>query len=539
MSLLNRLFILYHMTIRIKYKADMVYLSALIAVLAAGWILRAKAGFVPGLIPGVNGAYYLIQARAILHTGALGIPDFPLLFYLQAGLGALFSLFTPMNRAIFIAVRLTDTIIPVLIAVPIFLFVRAFDGAGKQRYTPIIGALSVGLIAIGNRGFLHMTGDFQKNAAALPLFLTFAFFLYLSLRNHRRRDIIVTFIFFYLTCLTHIGVAALALLFTGFVVMTDIISNKNYKQALVIVSVLTASLSLSLGLVFLFDPERVVKLLAVSFYPGKLFEGSLVSTWAEIGFRIPPLDIDGIVLGNMTGIIGLATAVLYRKRMDHPTSNVLYASSLTALVFASPLIGRDLAQRLCLMAFVPGLIPLAFIVSRQRWIAIFSLAAVLVLFFTTARTISGNFQQTITPAAYAELQSFKEALPGGNTMVIARHGLEWWAAWTMETKVANNPDAVQSVWDTYDTVFFLEEINPDAFTGGDFQHRHARPPVGLPFMHRPRRRNAPTPPPFPGFMGGQGFHGPGENFFDPDNLILIKEGAFFRLSRIMKKPNRT
>ena len=520
-------------------KTDAFYLIALITVLVAGWILRAQVTVVHDLIPGVNGAYYLIQARAILHTGALGIPDFPLLFYLQAGLGALFSLFTPMNRAIFIAVRLTDTIIPVLIAVPVFLFVRAFYGAGKQRYTTIIGALSVGLIAVGNRGLLHMAGDFQKNAAALPLFLTFAFFLYLSLRNHRRRDIIVTLIFFCLTCLTHIGVAALALLFTGFVVMTDIISNKNYRQALVIVSVLTASLSLSLGLVFLFDPERVVKLLAASFNPGKLFEGSLVSTWAEIGFRIPPLDIDGIVLGNVTGIIGLATAVLYRKRMDHPTSNVLYAASLTALVFASPLIGRDLAQRLSLMAFVPGLIPLAFIVSRQRWLAIFSLVTAVVLFVTTVLGLTGNFQQTITPAAYAELQSFKKALPGGNTMVIARHGLEWWAAWTMDTKVANKPEAVLNTWDTYDAVFFLEEINPDAFTGGDFQHRHAGPPAGLPFMHRPRRRNAPTPPPFPGFMGGQGFRGPGENFFDPDNLIPIQEGAFFRLSRIMKKPDRT
>ena len=525
------------MTLRFNHKADMVYLTALVTVLVAGWILRAQVTVVPDLIPGVNGAYYLIQAHAILHTGCMGIPDFPLLFYLQAALSALFSLFNPTDRAIFIAVRLTDTIIPVLIAVPVFLFVRAFDGAGKQRYTPIIAALSVGLIAIGNRGLLHMAGDFQKNAAALPLFLTFAFFLYLSLRNHRQRDVIITLIFFCLTCLTHIGVAALALLFTGFVVMTDIISNKNYKHALIIVSVLAASLLLSLGLVSLFDPERVVKLLTASFNPGKIFEGSLVSTRAGIGLGNPLSELDGIVLGNVTGIIGLATAVLYRKHMDHAARACMYAASLTALVFASPLIGRDLAQRLCLMAFVPGLIPLAFIVSRQRWIAIFSLVTAVVLFFTTVLELTGNFQQTITPAAYAELQSFKKALPVGNTMVIARHGLEWWAAWTLETKVANNPETVQSVWDTYDAVLLLEEINPEAFTGGDFQHRHARPPVGLPFMHRPQRRNAPIPPqaPSPGSMGGQGLSGPGESFFVPDNLILIKEGAFFRLSRIMKK----
>ncbi len=50
--------------------------GALVAIgaCARGWLL-----FSTPWVPGINGAYYLVQARAILERGTLGIPDMPLL----------------------------------------------------------------------------------------------------------------------------------------------------------------------------------------------------------------------------------------------------------------------------------------------------------------------------------------------------------------------------------------------------------------------------------------------------------------------------
>lgn len=56
------------------------------AVVIAGIAARAWRLFSTPLVPGMNGAYYPIQARALLEKGALGIPDLPLTFALQAGL---------------------------------------------------------------------------------------------------------------------------------------------------------------------------------------------------------------------------------------------------------------------------------------------------------------------------------------------------------------------------------------------------------------------------------------------------------------------
>lgn len=364
-------------------KAGSLSFIALITVLVLGWILRAQVTLVPDLIPGVNGAYYLVQTRAILHTGFLGIPDFPLLFYFQAFLSAVISLFTSTDLAVFTAVRLIDTILPVLLAVPVCLFARQFALNDNQRYISAAASLTIGLIAVGNESIKRMAGDFQKNAVALPLFLAFVYFLYMSLEYHHRRDIILSLIFLCLICFTHIGVAALAITTTGLIIIISTILNKDLKRALIIVSVLVISLFISLYLVSLFDLERVIRLVRFVINPGKLFSGSLVSTWLGLSFRPnTPFVLEGVVIGNAFGVLGILTAVVYRKNMDYAVSAVLWASSLNALLYASPFIGGELSQRLGMMAFVPALIPLTFFVTRNKWNCIVSVILAFFILFS-------------------------------------------------------------------------------------------------------------------------------------------------------------
>ena len=47
---------------------------------------RAWLFFSTPLVPGINGAYDLVQTRALIGQGKLGIPDLPLTFWLDAAL---------------------------------------------------------------------------------------------------------------------------------------------------------------------------------------------------------------------------------------------------------------------------------------------------------------------------------------------------------------------------------------------------------------------------------------------------------------------
>ena len=111
-------------------KVPLLLWIMLAALAGRAWLL-----FSTPYMPGVNGAYYLIQARAILERGVLGLPDLPLTFYLQAGLACLLAKVggMAMDDAIMLAVKSCDAVLPVLVAWPTFAAVAAhipFSGKG-------------------------------------------------------------------------------------------------------------------------------------------------------------------------------------------------------------------------------------------------------------------------------------------------------------------------------------------------------------------------------------------------------------------------
>jgi len=72
-------------------------LLALAVLLAA--TARATLLFSTELMPGMNGAYYLVQARSLLEKGALAIPDLPLVFALHAAMAGIIDGLTPSPKA--------------------------------------------------------------------------------------------------------------------------------------------------------------------------------------------------------------------------------------------------------------------------------------------------------------------------------------------------------------------------------------------------------------------------------------------------------
>ena len=110
----------------------------LCVVLALGMAARAWILFTTPLVPGINGAYYLIQARALLEKGSLAVPDFPLTFFWHAFLARTLQFLAgaPLETAILWATKLTDAIVPPLAAIPVYLLIRNWTGDqdGRQRW---------------------------------------------------------------------------------------------------------------------------------------------------------------------------------------------------------------------------------------------------------------------------------------------------------------------------------------------------------------------------------------------------------------------
>jgi len=75
---------------------------------------------------------------------------------------------------------------------------------------------------------------------------------------------------------------------------------------------------------------------------------------------------------------------------------------------------------------------------------------------------------TISQGVYEELSSLKNAVAEPeNTLVVARHGLEYWAGWVLHVDAAQTMSANANM-NGYSTVLYLQEKNSGMrrFQGG-------------------------------------------------------------------------
>jgi hypothetical protein len=141
--------------------AWLVVCVASLAIAGRAWLL-----FRSPYIPGVNGAYYLVQARALIERGTLGLPDLPLTFYLHAAAARLLSTVANVAPAdaIVLAVKLCDAALPPLIAWPVFVLVRRWAASGNQGLAVPLAAATLACLA---SPLFRVVGDLQKNSLAL------------------------------------------------------------------------------------------------------------------------------------------------------------------------------------------------------------------------------------------------------------------------------------------------------------------------------------------------------------------------------------
>ena len=215
------------------------------------------------------------------------------------------------------------------------------------------------------------------------------------------------------------------------------------------------------------------------------------------------LTAEEVWLGNALGLLGVVTLWRHRVGIDAPTRVFLLAATLVTLAFSSPLLRPDVLQRLALIAYVPGMIPIVYLICRET-----SATAVVAPLTLAAKTLRLT---ALVPAAHEELMHFGSVLPQGRVIVITRPLLRWWVAWTMGTRFSTRVEPALAQRDAYDAVLVLDEIRGGAF--------------GV----------APGPP----GIGGRAVGVRDAARLRSEVVGTLKEGEYFRLSAVATVPSKS
>ena len=415
--------------------------TSLLAVLAG---ILAKLSLTKGdLLPGLDGAFYWVQVRSVLENQSLAFSDLPFIFWVQAAIAKVVG-------DVPLGVRISDAVLPALSAIPIYLIARRF----KNPFLPAIAILVVLLHPIQ---LYFFTGDFIKNEATIPAVFFMALVLVNWEHQSKKLSVIYLIILFVITALSHFGTALLAFIL---IVLWGLLQmrrsgRKFWLKGLALSCVAFVGLLTSLAVIVPNRYERLVEFLTT---PSAAF--------------VRPV-IDGIIHGYANSIITftiitsqIAVVVLaiisWRSRSNFSFSDMsLVISSLIAtFVLSSPFISMEWADRLTGLSFVPLSIAAIIIfgnAEKNLYKAPITVLAALTLLSSMAFT-SYEMKIVFSDEKYSDFKQLVQQVDiPENSVIVARHGVQYLSAWHFETDVVLESYFETADLSSYSAVFILAE----------------------------------------------------------------------------------
>ena len=404
----------------------------------------AKLSLTKGdLLPGLDGAFYWVQVRSVLENHSLAFSDLPLVFWVQAAIAKVVG-------DVPLGVRISDAVLPALSAIPIYLIARRF----KNPFLPAIAILVVLLHPIQ---LYFFTGDFIKNEAAIPA----VFFMALVLVNWESRSkkisVIYLIILFAITALSHFGTALLAFIL---IVLWGLLQMRRsglkfWLKGLALSSLTFVVLLTSLAVIVPSRFERLVEFLTT---PSAIF--------------VRPV-IDGIIHGYANSIITftiitsqIAVVVLaiisWRSRSNFTFSDMslVISSLIVTFVLSSPFISMEWADRLTGLSFVP-LSVAAILIFGNADENMFKAPVVLLAAATLISSIAFTSYEMKIVFSDEKYSDFKQLVQQvdipNNSVIVARHGVQYLSAWHFETDVVLESFFETADLSSYSAVFILVE----------------------------------------------------------------------------------
>ncbi len=507
---------------------------ALLATVAAIWLKFSLTD--SALLPGIDGAYYWVQARSILETGSLAFDDLPLLFLIQAGLGGLLG-------DIPLAVRITDAVLPALSAIPIFFMLRN----SKAFWVP---ALAIAAVLINPIQLYFFTGNFIKNAATIPLVFAIGYVVMQWEVWSKKKSVIWLLSLVGLLALTHFGVLLLGALFLGVWLLMQL-RNRPLKFWMIGGALAIAASAVVLLLLAMFVPDRFERLIELVSTPLSLFSDP---SWQAIfNMRAEASTAFAIISGQLGALVLIVIGYFAKSNLKYSDRSILVSAVMSTALLSSPFIAQEWSNRLAALAFVPlaiGLILLAIRVEGVIWkalIGIFALGGIVVAGLNYS---VGASSMLMNDEQYEEFKKFAQEveLPE-NSVVVASHGMEFLVAWEMRVNVIESGYYAEADVSKYDAVYSLESAfgigsmhggpagpgdgqfdpnNANGFTPQDGQEPPQRPeggdftpPNGAAPGDRPAGLGEAPSGDQPVF-GGESLNLTGETVYESENFTLVK-----------------
>lgn len=406
----------------------------MIGILSLG--IRMYINFSQNLLIG-NDGYYPLQVRTILERNELAFSDMPLLFYLDAGIVRLISFFgiAISDQLILNVVKTIDSLSITFLLIPLYQLVKLTKNAPFSYHIIIMS-----FAAIMSFYTLNLTATSQKNSLAITfLFFAILWLMKYLLASGERKHLLLTFFFLLLTGLTHFGTFVFAII-SG---TLFILFRYKSKALIPLISLLTSSLSI----IYFFDAVRFERLI---FIWKELFQSHI---------SLPQLA-QVIIYGAMAffAIKGL------KKFNHHFTSSekVIISTSISLLILIPlPILNHQFTHRLATFLFIPQVLLLLFfspfISNRAKKICSILLASVsllsilFILFVSPPHSLSKN--------ALKDLKELSQSISAPeNTVIISKHNLEFWVAWTLNVDVSQESKFDSTLVSDYDHVYILNQI---------------------------------------------------------------------------------
>ena len=533
-------------------------LVALIAILVAitcrGWL-----HFSTNLVPGMNGGYYLVQARSLLEKGTLGIPDLPLVFTLQACLAQVIHLFSflDLNHSIMLAVKVADSVLPSLAIIPIMLLGVVWSRGGK---IDLLLAAIMGLAVMAGPAALSMVGEFEKNSLGLALLCTLAWAMRRWGQAPSRGKALTAAGVLGLIGITHIGVFGTALIFAGgtFLALAMADGREGVKRVARLLVIAIPLVLVAGALVYWkFDPSRIHKLLHAFSEPADYLSGGMPGPIGPGGNMPggPPSNVTQWLPGLLFALVVISAVIVawFRRTPENrATVAVITGAALTVVALTGPWVLGDKVMRFYLNAIPLALLCLLYLGLSIRPVigrTVFGILLLGTLVATSGPRLMAGGKPIITEEAQAELRALAVSVDEpAQTLIVARHGLEWWTAWTLHTHIAQAQALTAEDWKKFKYVWFIEQkkgMGQPSMMGGPMGFGGPPRGPGGPGVRRrgPEGEKGEPPPDFmrPPMNGGPG-GGRGPMFGGmmgaaiPDDAEILHNGEFFKLAWVKQPP---
>jgi hypothetical protein len=389
------------------------WIACALAILGFAIAARVALNFSHKYAPATDAAYYPMQTRAWITRGHFVYDDLPLIFWLDAGLAkVLVAAGQPLDAAVMTSTRVVDCVTEPFVA----LFVMAMGyvwSSGNRR--ALVGTAAAAMLAVLSPPIVNMVSNFQKNSLGL-VWMSAAIWACREamLRSNSKRWVRLCVILG-LSALTHIGAFAVTVLIVAISLLAW--RPKLWPRfAMAAIPII--------ALLYLFEPRRARALLG----GGQLWQ------W-------PHQDAPVLAWLVMVVIVAFTINWLRRDYKDLAAGDfAIVCALIVATVFLVQGKNVEYFGRLFIMAPVPAGFLIAFIFSRLEragfsllpaWIVLALIIGVAAL--ESPRQVQGAY---ISAELEAELRQFKQRAGDlTSTVIVAQHGVEWWAGYVLDMPV--------------------------------------------------------------------------------------------------------